>query len=188
MLALKSEGDERPNQPSQLRDAEIEPERRPLAEVLERLPSEPGVYLMKDRRGKMLYIGKAANLRNRVRQYFQPASGDTRDFVPLLEGVVADIDTMVTSNEKEALLLENTLIKRHQPRFNVKLTDDKNFLSLRLDPRPLGQRVSRSLARGQPPLPVAHLHESRLAPPQPSLPAVPDQSLPGPLLRAGVAG
>jgi excinuclease ABC subunit C len=130
-----SEGDERPNQPSQLRDAEIEPQRKPLAEVLERLPTEPGVYLMKDCRGKMLYIGKAANLRNRVRQYFQPASGDTRDFVPLLEGVVADIDTMVTSNEKEALLLENTLIKRHQPRFNVKLTDDKNFLSLRLDPR-----------------------------------------------------
>jgi excinuclease ABC subunit C len=135
MLALMSEGDERPNLPNQLRDAEIEPQRKPLAEVLERLPTEPGVYLMKDRRGKMLYIGKAANLRNRVRQYFQPASGDTRDFVPLLEGVVADIDTMVTSNEKEALLLENTLIKRHQPRFNVKLTDDKNFLSLRLDPR-----------------------------------------------------
>ena len=135
MLALMSEGDERPNQPSQLRDAEIAPERKPLAEILERLPSEPGVYLMKDRRGKMLYIGKAANLRNRVRQYFQPASGDTRDFVPLLEGVVVDIDTVVTSNEKEALLLENTLIKRHQPRFNVKLTDDKNFLSLRLDPR-----------------------------------------------------
>jgi excinuclease ABC subunit C len=135
MLGLMSEGDERPNLPNQLRDAEIEPQRKPLADVLERLPSQPGVYLMKDRRGKMLYIGKAANLRNRVRQYFQPASGDTRDFVPLLEGVVADIDTMVTSNEKEALLLENTLIKRHQPRFNVKLTDDKNFLSLRLDPR-----------------------------------------------------
>jgi excinuclease ABC subunit C len=135
MLALMPEGDERPSQPSQLHDAEIAPERKPLAEVLERLPSQPGVYLMKDRRGKMLYIGKAANLRNRVRQYFQPASGDTRDFVPLLESVVADIETMVTSNEKEALLLENTLIKRHQPRFNVKLTDDKNFLSLRLDPR-----------------------------------------------------
>jgi len=133
MLGLMSEGDE--HLPSQLRDAEIAPERRPLAEVIERLPSQPGVYLMKDRRGKMLYIGKAANLRSRVRQYFQPASGDTRDFVPLLEDVVADIDTVVTSNEKEALLLENTLIKRHQPRFNVKLTDDKNFLSLRLDPR-----------------------------------------------------
>ena len=54
--------------------------------------------------------------------------------MPLLEGIVADIETVVTSNEKEALLLENTLIKRHQPRFNVKLTDDKNFLVLRLDP------------------------------------------------------
>jgi len=128
-----SEGED--HLPNQLRDAEIEPQHKPLAEILERLPSEPGVYLMKDGRGKMLYIGKAANLRNRVRQYFQPASGDTRDFVPLLESVVANIETMVTSNEKEALLLENTLIKRHQPRFNVKLTDDKNYLSLRLDPR-----------------------------------------------------
>jgi excinuclease ABC subunit C len=130
-----SEADEQGGQPNQLRDAEIAPERKTLAEILERLPTEPGVYLMKDRRGKMLYIGKAANLRNRVRQYFQPATGDTRDFVPLLEGVVADIETVVTRNEKEALLLENTLVKRHQPRFNVKLTDDKNFLSLRLDPK-----------------------------------------------------
>ena len=105
-----------------------------LAEILEALPAAPGVYIMKDGRGKPIYIGKAAVLRNRVRQYFQPASGDTRDFVPLLDGIVADIETVVTSTEKEALLLENTLIKRHQPRFNVKLTDDKNFLVLRLDP------------------------------------------------------
>ena len=90
--------------------------------------------MMKDRRGKILYIGKAANLRNRVRQYFQPNTGDIRDFVPLLGGIVADIETTVTSNEKEALLLENTLIKKHQPRFNVKLRDDKNYLVLRLDP------------------------------------------------------
>jgi excinuclease ABC subunit C len=55
--------------------------------------------------------------------------------VPLLEGIVADIETVVTSNEKEALLLENTLIKTHQPRFNVNLKDDKNFLVLRLDPK-----------------------------------------------------
>jgi len=135
MLSLMTEGDEHLGPPNHLRDAEIAPGRKPLAEILERLPTQPGVYLMKDRRGKMLYIGKAANLRNRVRQYFQPASGDTREFVALLEGVVADIETVVTSNEKEALLLENTLVKRHQPRFNVKLTDDKNFLSLRLDPR-----------------------------------------------------
>ena len=135
MLDPMSEGDEPGDPPNHLRDAEVVPEPRPLAEILDRLPTEPGVYLMKDRRGKMLYIGKAANLRNRVRQYFQPATGDTRDFVPLLEGVVADIETVVTSNEKEALLLENTLVKRHQPRFNVKLTDDKNFLSLRLNPK-----------------------------------------------------
>jgi excinuclease ABC subunit C len=89
---------------------------------------------MKDRKGKILYIGKAASLRTRVRQYFQPNTGDIRDFVPLLGGIVHDIETTVTSNEKEALLLENTLIKKHQPRFNVKLRDDKNYLVLRLDP------------------------------------------------------
>jgi excinuclease ABC subunit C len=118
-----------------LRDAQVEPPQRSIAEILDCLPTDPGVYLMKDRRGAVIYVGKAANLRNRVRQYFQPASGDTRAFVPLLEGIVADIETVVTSNEKEALLLENNLIKRHQPRFNVKLTDDKNYLVLRLDPR-----------------------------------------------------
>lgn len=118
-----------------MRDAEVAPAERTIAEILERMPTSPGVYLMKDKRGKIIYVGKAANLRVRVRQYFQPASGDTRAFVPLLEGIVADIETVVTSNEKEALLLENNLIKQHQPRFNVKLTDDKNYLVLRLDPR-----------------------------------------------------
>jgi excinuclease ABC subunit C len=128
---MSEEGDQpRPS----LRESEVAPPRKTLAEILEALPTAPGVYIMKDARGKPIYIGKAAVLRNRVRQYFQPASGDSRDFVPLLEGIVADIETVVTSNEKEALLLENTLIKRHQPRFNVKLTDDKNFLVLRLDP------------------------------------------------------
>ena len=122
-------------QPLSLRDAEVAPPRKTLAEILDGLPVQPGVYIMKDGRGKVIYIGKAAVLRNRVRQYFQPASGDSRDFVPLLEGIVADIETVVTSNEKEALLLENTLIKRHQPRFNVNLKDDKNFLVLRLDPK-----------------------------------------------------
>src|SRR5450432_615336 len=121
-------------QPLTLREGEVAPKRKPLAEILDGLPAAPGVYIMKDHRGKPVYIGKAAVLRNRVRQYFQPASGDSRDFVPLLEGIVTDIETVITSNEKEALLLENTLIKRHQPRFNVNLKDDKNFLVLRLDP------------------------------------------------------
>ncbi len=117
-----------------LRESEVAPKRKPLAEILEGLPTAPGVYIMRDHRGKPVYIGKAAVLRNRVRQYFQPASGDSRDFVPLLEGIVTDIETVITSNEKEALLLENTLIKKHQPRFNVNLKDDKNYLVLRLDP------------------------------------------------------
>ena len=117
-----------------LRDAAVAPPRQTIAEILERLPAAPGVYIMKDRRGKAVYIGKAGVLRNRVRQYFQASSGDNRDFVPLLEGIVADIETVITSNEKEALLLENTLIKKHQPRFNVNLRDDKNYLVLRLDP------------------------------------------------------
>jgi excinuclease ABC subunit C len=118
-----------------LREGEVAPKRRTLAEILEDLPVAPGVYIMKDHRGKPVYIGKAAVLRARVRQYFQAASGDSRDFVPLLEGIVTDIETVITSNEKEALLLENTLIKKHQPRFNVNLKDDKNYLVLRLDPK-----------------------------------------------------
>src|SRR4051812_33586394 len=127
-------GGDEPAQPLSLREAQVAPPRKTLAEILDGLPTEPGVYIMKDGRGKVIYIGKAAVLRNRVRQYFQPATSDSRDFVPLLEGIVADIETVVTANEKEALLLENTLIKRHQPRFNVNLKDDKNFLVLRLDP------------------------------------------------------
>jgi excinuclease ABC subunit C len=126
-------GDE--SAPTTLRDGEFDPARLTLGQILDRLPTDPGVYLMKDRRGKAVYIGKAGNLRARVRQYFQPATGDSRLFVPLLEGIVADIETVVTTNEKEALLLENTLIKRHQPRFNVNLRDDKNYLVLRLDPK-----------------------------------------------------
>lgn len=121
--------------PLALRDDAVTAPKRSLAEILDRLPTDPGVYLMRDRRGSIVYVGKAANLRARVRQYFQPSTGDTRDFVPLLDSIVDDIETVVTSNEKEALLLENTLIKKHQPRFNVKLTDDKNFLVLRLDPK-----------------------------------------------------
>ena len=142
-----SEGDDLPR-PS-LREGEVTPARKTLAQILEALPAAPGVYIMKDARGKPIYIGKAAVLRNRVRQYFQPASGDSRDFVPLLEGIVGDIETVVTSNEKEALLLENTLIKRHQPRFNVKLTDDKNFLVLRLDPEGEWPRLEVTRRLGQ---------------------------------------
>jgi excinuclease ABC subunit C len=103
-----------------------------LEEKLEALPSGPGVYLMKDRRGEVIYVGKAVNLRARVRSYFGRSS-DTRAFIPILEDLLGDVETVVVTNEKEALLLENELIKRHQPRFNVLLKDDKNYICLRLD-------------------------------------------------------
>src|SRR5438309_9949101 len=94
-----------------------------VAEKLEHLPAAPGVYLMKDKHAKVIYVGKALNLRNRVRSYFQERSGDTRAFVAFLGRLLGDIEVVVTSNEKEALLLENELIKKHHPRFNVLLRD-----------------------------------------------------------------
>jgi excinuclease ABC subunit C len=117
-------------------DAAWEPRARSeeqLLALVERLPELPGVYVMRDRAGTIVYVGKARRLRARVRQYFNGT--DHRHFVPFLAGLLGDIETVVTSNDKEALLLENNLIKRHRPRFNVKLRDDKQFLVLRLDPK-----------------------------------------------------
>lgn len=105
-----------------------------LRELLERLPREPGVYLLKNRQGRVIYVGKAKSLHARVHSYFT-RSGDPRAFVGSLARLLGDVETLVTRNEKEALLLENTLIKEHQPRFNVLLRDDKSFLVLRLDAR-----------------------------------------------------
>jgi len=104
------------------------------ADVLDRIPLEPGVYLFKDAKGNVIYVGKAKSLRTRVRQYFRPG-GDERFFVAagFLGRAVTDMETIVVSSSKEALLLENHLIKKHQPRFNVKLRDDKQYLVLRLE-------------------------------------------------------
>ncbi len=112
-----------------------------IDELLGRVPTQPGVYLMKDGRGRVIYVGKAKDLRVRVRQYFR--GGDTRYFVTagLLARHVVDIETVVVDNEKEALLLENHLIKRHQPRFNVKLRDDSQYLVLRIDTKKAYPRV-----------------------------------------------
>ncbi|MGZ3441918.1 MAG: excinuclease ABC subunit UvrC, partial [Polyangia bacterium] len=118
-----------------------------LKEILGRVPTEPGVYLMKDRKGRIIYVGKATNLKARVRSYFNQT--DTRDFVPLLGRILGDIETVIVNNEKEALLLENNLIKQHQPRFNVKLADDKNFLVLRLDPKAHFPRLEVTRRIGQ---------------------------------------
>jgi excinuclease ABC subunit C len=104
-----------------------------ITEKLDALPVQPGVYLFKDKKGAILYVGKAKSLRSRVRSYFQAGSSDSRDFIPFLHRAVADLETLVTATEKEATILENELIKRHHPRYNVKLRDDKDYLSLRLD-------------------------------------------------------
>lgn len=100
-------------------------------EKLATLPDSPGVYLMKDRQGKIFYIGKAKRLKDRIRSYF--SGTDTRAFVFMLDSLLDDIEVILTDSEKEALILENELIKKHQPRFNVKLIDDKRFLCLRID-------------------------------------------------------
>jgi excinuclease ABC subunit C len=105
-----------------------------LEDKLAHMPSQPGVYLMKNREGTVLYVGKAKNLRSRVRSYFRK-SGDGRFRIQFLIPNVADIEFLVTDTEKEALILENTLIKAHKPRFNVNFRDDKAYVNLRLDPR-----------------------------------------------------
>jgi excinuclease ABC subunit C len=118
-----------------------------IREQIARLPLGPGVYLMKDATGSIFYIGKAKSLRERVRGYF--SGSDTRAFVALLDPLLADLEVVLTDSEKEAFLLENELIKANHPRFNVKLTDDKRFLCLRLDVRQPTPRleVTRRLAK-----------------------------------------
>jgi excinuclease ABC subunit C len=100
--------------------------------LLAPIPATPGVYLMRDAQGAVLYVGKARILSERVPSYF--AGHDPRPFVALLSRVLDRIDTVSTRTEKEALILENELIKRHKPPFNILLKDDKNYLYLRLDP------------------------------------------------------
>ena len=106
-----------------------------LRKKLDELPAAPGCYLMKDRRGEVVYVGKASSLRSRVRSYFDASRGDDRAFVSLLDDLLGDLEVIVTHSEKEAVLLENELIKRHRPRFNIRLRDDKDFIVLRLDER-----------------------------------------------------
>lgn len=102
--------------------------------LLEQFPMKPGVYLMKDAGNKVIYVGKANLLKNRLKQYFS-STGDGRAMVPVLIQQIAHIDTIVVPSEKEALLLENTLIKKHQPKFNAILKDDKSFISLMINHR-----------------------------------------------------
>ncbi|HXK20834.1 MAG TPA: excinuclease ABC subunit UvrC, partial [Polyangiaceae bacterium] len=104
----------------------------PLEQKLLSLPVQPGCYLFKDKHGAVLYVGKAKSLRSRVRSYFQDGGSDARAFIPFLRRHAADLETIVTATEKEAAVLENSLIKERKPKYNVKLRDDKEFLSLKL--------------------------------------------------------
>src|SRR4051812_29127520 len=99
---------------------------REVEEKLKALPTKPGVYLFRDERGQVLYIGKAKSLRPRVRSYFQKG-GETRATIAQLPERVADFEVIVTDTEVEALHLEQNLVKRHRPPFNVRLRDDKSF-------------------------------------------------------------
>ena len=91
-----------------------------VTEKLDALPPSPGVYLFKDKKATVVYVGKAKSLRSRVRSYFQECSTDNRYFIPILQRTIGDLETIVTE---------------HRPRYNVKLRDDKDYISLKLDPK-----------------------------------------------------
>ena len=101
-----------------------------IQDKLANLPSRPGVYLMRDKGGKVIYVGKAKDLRSRVRAYFN--CPDERSQIQFLVRRIEDLETLVTSNDKEALILENNLIKQYKPRYNIRLKDDKSYLSIKV--------------------------------------------------------
>lgn len=113
----------------------------------EEFPRSPGVYLMLDARGQVIYVGKAKDLRARLGSYFR-GKGDQRPLVRYLLKDLDKVEVMVTSTEKEALILENNLIKKHRPKYNVRFRDDKDYLHIRLDTNHPFPRLS--LARRPP--------------------------------------
>ena len=194
-----------------------------LEATLAGLPTRPGVYLMRDARGTVLYVGKAQNLRSRVRSYWQRQAigggsgaagpGDVHRIREVIDKV-ADLEYTLTDSVSEALLLEANLIKRYQPRFNVRLKDDKSYPYIRItlgDDFPRIERTRKLVQRRQPllrpvrlgqqrrrgdepdpaPLPVPYLHDRHPgggAGPAETLPALPHQTLPGPLHRGRLEG
>ena len=125
--------------------------RAQLREKANALPLEPGVYLMMDKAGKVIYVGKAKKLRNRVSQYFQETSSHTEKTRAMV-ALVDHFDTIFVKSEFEALVLENSLIKRHMPRYNILLKDDKGYPFVRLSDEPyprfsLTNRIAQDGAR-----------------------------------------
>ena len=110
----------------------LESSSQEYSQLLAGVSVDPGVYLMKDAAGKIIYVGKARNLKKRLNSYFnRPEHADTKTAV--LVKKIASIETIITATENEALILESTLIKKHRPRYNVILKDDKRYPSLRMD-------------------------------------------------------
>ncbi|NLZ28125.1 MAG: excinuclease ABC subunit C, partial [Firmicutes bacterium] len=110
---------------------ELRGERPPLPERVKQFPTLPGVYLMKDRAGRVIYVGKARNLRARVNSYFRRNIGARQQ---LLVSRIEEIDYILTSTEMEALITENQIIKDYQPRYNISLKDDKSYPYARITP------------------------------------------------------
>jgi len=106
-----------------------------IADKLKHLPASPGVYLMKDANGDVIYVGKAVVLRNRVRSYFHSQKGLSRKTRRLVQEI-ADIEVIQTATESEAFILEESLIKRLQPHFNIRLRDDKRYPYLKITNEP----------------------------------------------------
>ena len=104
-----------------------------IRERLKTVPNRPGCYLMRDRRGVIIYIGKAKNLKKRVSSYFR-AGANHAPKVRSMVATVHDFEFMTVRNEAEALLTEASLIKRYKPHFNILMRDDKRYLALRADP------------------------------------------------------
>nr|MBI2904816.1 GIY-YIG nuclease family protein [Chloroflexota bacterium] len=97
-----------------------------LQQLLDTLPAKPGCYIMKDAAGQIIYVGKAVNLRSRVRSYFHAQAAEEPKTGQLVKRI-ADIETIIVGSELEALILEMTLIKKHRPKYNVRLKDDKRY-------------------------------------------------------------
>ena len=122
------------------KETDKENSRLPSADFLKTVPEQPGIYLMKDGHGKVLYVGKAKNLRRRLASYLR-VNRETSPKTGLLLKGAASIDTILTHNEKEALILESSLIKKHRPKFNIELKDDKSYPRIKVTLREEWPRV-----------------------------------------------
>jgi excinuclease ABC subunit C len=112
------------------RDEKTKPGQGVAIDRLPALPGEPGCYLYRDEEGCVIYVGKAKNLKKRVSSYFRKRGRDKK--TSILVSRIASVDYIVTTNEVEALVLENSLIKEHQPRYNINLKDAKQYAHIRL--------------------------------------------------------